>query len=1231
MYKAKLRRLGYSCVYGVGKSIKLMNVVNNFCMTKTLNTIVSSMAIFAILASAFVAPISNATTTVEFNEFEFEKKIEFDGTPDYFEIPDDVDSTESGEVVIEKESVETKCELLASRYSVTTGGSLKLNWNTSGFDSIKINGETVSGDSGSKTIENLQETTAFILKAVNDAGAECLQTVVVTCEPPEEMVKRCEDYGYDFEIAKFEWDGKWRLESEPRDGYSVSATGNAASVNWTSNPAVKGVIAKAATVSELFSGGTSGEISKNQVGTGKHDLSHISLCGNEEVEEPNKCELKVEKEVDKATANPGDIITYTIDVANIGTADCTGGGVRILDVLSSQLSFVSYETSENIDGGYGSKPVYEESNRTLWFNGHELTPGEWGRVTVKAKVKEVEQCGEFTIENQAKATAKELDSFKIWSYSNVVKTNVKKNCDVPQAPVCPLETKDGRTIVTFEGLKLRSDQGESKAFTASQNVAFAAGEYDITLVSWDGYTDRVNTTAQPNEQWKLEFLSGDAVVGQSGVIVDLADYVIEDTKVEKVNEGYVLANAATAIRAAHAFYPDTTSANSLYPICAAIDEVPEEPVPTCDMFTANPSAIMVGASTTLTWETTNATDVFINNGVGSVAADGSVTVAPLADIVYKLTAVGADNKTVDCEVPVTVSEDEVPVCEYFTASPNNFAFGGGNVTLNWGVTGAQTVSITPTVGSVSESGTTSVNVTESTTFVLTAEDNNGDEVSCQAPVVVGDPVPFTCGDNVSFTVSDNSIRRGANVTLDWNVTGADSVSISGINATSFTGSQTVSPSSDVTYVLTATKNNNSIECPVSVDVSSGGGGGGSASPRCELTISDKKIKLGEEITLEWDTARATEVTLTDDRGNVLFTTDDYLSSDKEDYYDGSITVKPTRDTKYTLVAERGSRDRECNVEVEVENDVVVLETRDQQPLVAGISLSQVPYTGFEAGPFLTLMFYALLVAWALYVTYLIVARNRLDAPVVENAMSTNVAAMKQAEQTRPDLFAAASAGMAATAKAAPVNLPTGDVTIGYENENPHQVDDAEVTKIENRAHSQKALLSSDAIRHFVSTTAGEVEREESLDSVISEAKKMYPLEDGWIVINEARMRNLCEACQVNEAASDTVPYIPATVPEGTGSLAEAIVTGNVVAAYDMIGNRPMFALADAAADLDAVYRKRRGNDVAVSDLLIAETKDLSDEKIKNMITALTGALDGTYNDEASAVKMAIMKAVKEVA
>ena len=171
-------------------------------------------------------------------------------------------------------------------------------------------------------------------------------------------------------------------------------------------------------------------------------------------------------------------------------------------------------------------------------------------------------------------------------------------------------------------------------------------------------------------------------------------------------------------------------------------------------------------------------------------------------------------------------------------------------------------------------------------------------------------------------------------------------------------------------------------------------------------------------------------------------------------------------------------------------------------------------------------------------------------------------------------------------------------------------------------------MSSDAIRYFISTTNGGEERMEALTEVIKTAKSNFPAEDGWVVVNETRMKEICADCSAKAMSSDVKPYIPTVIPEGSGSLAEAIVTGNVVAAYEMIGNRPMFALADAASDLDSVVRARKGGKEVVSEMLMKETAKLTDEQLLKMIEALTGALDGTYTDEASAVKMAIMKAVK---
>jgi hypothetical protein len=681
---------------------------------------------------------------------------------------------------------------------------------------------------------------------------------------------------------------------------------------------------------------------------------------------------------------------------------------------------------------------------------------------------------------------------------------------------------------------------------------------------------------------------------------------------------------------------------------ANVTVTPTPPAPTCTLLPAT-QTVGMGGSAVLTWATTNATAVTLTD-FGSVALNGTGTTSALtADRSYILMATG-NGATVSCTAAVVVTATALPSCDSFTASPATIT-SGSSTTLTWATTNATAVYLNNGVGAVVADGSMVVSPLASLVYQLTVM-GVGDEVrTCTVPVTVSTVPLLSCASNVSFTASDTSISSGSATTLTWSTTDVTTVSISGITATTLAGSQSVSPTSDTTYVLTATRGTESINCPLPIDVSSGGGGGGgSSSLRCTLTISDKKITSGEKVTLKWNTTNATDVTLFDDRGKELFSTEDYISSEKKKYVDHELIVKPTRDTTYTLIAERGTRDEECTVKVDIGDSVTVLESRDQQPLIAGISLSQVPYTGFEAGPFMTAMFYLILVAWSLLISYLIVLRQRTGAQRLSMAVieppivvTQNQAAMQHAEQVRPDVFAPVISSAVLTdrrvEKHVPANLPIGPVVVGYENlaaeeaeavalANPHQATDAVVTDLENRTHAQKALLSSDAIRHFIGTTDGTVNRHETLDVIITEAKKMYPLEDGWIVINESRMRNLCTVCKSVELVSNNEPFIPATIPEGSGSLAEAIVTGNVVAAYQMIGNRPMFALADAAADLDSIYRIRQGAKAEVSELLTAETKNLSNEQIKNMIVALTGALDGTYTDEASAVKMAIMKAVK---
>jgi peptidoglycan-associated lipoprotein len=73
---------------------------------------------------------------------------------------------------------------------------------------------------------------------------------------------------------------------------------------------------------------------------------------------------------------------------------------------------------------------------------------------------------------------------------------------------------------------------------------------------------------------------------------------------------------------------------------------------------ANPNTINQGQSTTLTWQTTNATDVSID-GIGPVDASGSRQVTPSDSATYHLVAKGAGG-TQDATARVTVNAAPAP-------------------------------------------------------------------------------------------------------------------------------------------------------------------------------------------------------------------------------------------------------------------------------------------------------------------------------------------------------------------------------------------------------------------------------------------------------------------------------------------------------------------------------------------------------------------------------------------
>jgi hypothetical protein len=216
-------------------------------------------------------------------------------------------------------------------------------------------------------------------------------------------------------------------------------------------------------------------------------------------------------------------------------------------------------------------------------------------------------------------------------------------------------------------------------------------------------------------------------------------------------------------------------------------------------FSATPSSITAGSSTTLLWVVTGATSVSINPDIGSVALGGTTSISPKVSTSYTLKATSKTG-TSTAQIMVTVTQP-APVILDFAVSPTIIT-AGQSANLMWNVSGASSVSISPGIGSVALSGSQEVSPVTSVTYVLTATNSYGTNTST-AVLTVNPTIAPPVSNN--FNVSPTIIDQGGYATIYWNVTGATSVRIDpGIGDVAASGSQTVSPDATTTYILTAT-------------------------------------------------------------------------------------------------------------------------------------------------------------------------------------------------------------------------------------------------------------------------------------------------------------------------------------------------------------------------------------------------------------------------------------------
>lgn len=157
-------------------------------------------------------------------------------------------------------------------------------------------------------------------------------------------------------------------------------------------------------------------------------------------------------------------------------------------------------------------------------------------------------------------------------------------------------------------------------------------------------------------------------------------------------------------------------------------------VPPTIQLTATPDAIISGESSSLQWSSTNATEITIDNGVGSVQPpSGKVDVSPTATTTYTATAKGPGG-TQTASATVTVA-DSTSLAVTLTAEPMTIT-SGQSATLTWNSTSAVSLSISGIGPVAPPSGTRSVSPTATTQYTITATDANGITKTATATVTV---------------------------------------------------------------------------------------------------------------------------------------------------------------------------------------------------------------------------------------------------------------------------------------------------------------------------------------------------------------------------------------------------------------------------------------------------------------------------------------------------------------
>ncbi len=854
----------------------------------------------------------------------------------------------------------------------------------------------------------------------------------------------------------------------------------------------------------------------------------------------------------------------------------------------------------------------------------------------------------------------------------------------PPPPTCTLSANPTAILTgassvlswtTTNATSISINQGVGTVSTANGSVTVTPSTtktYTLTATGPGGTVNCQTTITVSNNPPPTCSLTASVSTIASGQSATLSWTTANATSVS-INQGI----GAVSTSGSTSVHPTTTTTYTLTATgpggtvtCVRTITVTTSPTPVCSLDLSKDQ---------ISWTSTNATAVTITPVTASPAIPSPQALSGFFNFVpplgfgthtYTMTATGPGGSVL-CGVTVTVTPNPAPTCT-LDANPTTIAPGGSS-TLSWTTTNATSIVITQGIGSVTANGSTSVSPSTSKTYALTATGPGG-SVTCQQTIVVTPPATPSC----TLSANPSSVSAGDASALSWTTTNAVSASIDhGVGTVTpvIAGSTAVSISNTITYTMTVTSAFGATNtCQTTITVVG-------PAPACTISVSPSSINTGQSVVVSWTSSNVTSGFITGGVGST------------SPVSGGSITMFPPSSTTYvgTFTGPNGTVSCERSVTVAptgctgncgggFNQPTVTLSGQPTNQPLAFVSLAQIPYTGFDAGPALTILFWLAIGLLSALIAYFVAGKGGIRYLVsYAGGLSTQRPhtpaevhehqreAVYGAPYPTPDLLAMhQSASIAAPIKTAapvptyktealpPVEHLLADVAPVTSRAPAPAVDGIPNISdvIESRAHAAGVLMSPEAVSLAAAVSSDRAESLRVFGNILNEAVRTVPRENGWVMLTTDRFTELAgkekgvnavppsaaafSAPEPVKVAADVATRNSPVDTAAAAAFAGAIVAGNrdtafsVMRSFEHDAMSPTALMTSTATVLDALYRARRDNRSAPDTTLADAASHLSDEQLAHLVNIFTHSLDTVYSSPFTGVKLALAQAFEVV-